>query len=135
MPNPNGKKKFLMWAYPDTIELIKNNYKKGHCRTQSEFIEKAVDFYSGHINADRDSYYLPKALLSNLKAIIDVAVSQINRMQFKSCVEIAMIENVLAATQDIDEASMDRLRGDCVEMVKRTNGSFKFENALKWQKK
>lgn len=135
MPNPDGKKKLLVWATPDTIELVKNNYKKDHCRTKSQYIEKAIDFYSGHINADRDSYYIPKAILSNLKAIVDLAVSQVNRMEFRNCVELAMIESILAVTNDIDRDSLEKLRGDCVQIVKRTNGNFNFEDVLNWHKR
>ena len=28
MPAPKDKKKFLLWAYPSTLELVKNNYRK-----------------------------------------------------------------------------------------------------------
>lgn len=45
MANPKGKKKFLLWIYPSTQELVKNNYRKDHCKSQSEFIERAIQYY------------------------------------------------------------------------------------------
>lgn len=39
-------------------------------------------------------------------------------------VEIAIVENLLAASQDIDPLSLERLRGECVKEVKRLNGGF-----------
>lgn len=133
---PKAKKKSVRYSLnEETTEMIQNNYRKAHCRYPAHYVEKAVDFYTGYINSDRDSYYLPKALLSNLKAIVDVAMSQQNRMLFKQAVEIAMIENILTVIGDLDHGDVDRLRGDCVEIVKRTNGNFKFENAINWQRR
>ena len=45
-----------------------------------------------------------------------------------------MIENILTVVNDLDKDSVERLRGDCVEIVKRTNGNFRFEDSIKWQK-
>lgn len=54
MANPKGKKKFLLWIYPSTQELVKNNYRKDHCKSQSEFIERAIQYYVGRVNAEDD---------------------------------------------------------------------------------
>lgn len=53
MANPKGKKKFLLWIYPSTQELVKNNYRKDHCKSQSEFIERAIQYYVGRVNAEK----------------------------------------------------------------------------------
>lgn len=55
-------------------------------------------------------------------------------MLFKLAVEMSMMMNLMAATQDIDKLSLERLRGECVKEVKRLNGAFSFEDALDWQK-
>ena len=57
-----------------------------------------------------------------------------NRMLFKLAVEISMMMNLMAATQDIDKIALERLRGECVKEVARLNGAFSFEDALDWQK-
>lgn len=69
-----------------------------------------------------------------LKAIVDNSDNRQNRMMFKLAVEIAIVQNLIAATQDIDPVSLERLRGECVKEVKRLNGGFSFEDALTWQK-
>ena len=53
---------------------------------------------------------------------------------FKLAVEIAILQNLIAATQEIDPVSLERLRGECVREVKRLNGNFSFEDAIYWQK-
>ena len=49
-------------------------------------------------------------------------------------VELAMLMNIIAATQDIDRDTLSRLRGECVKEVKRLNGGLRFEDAVEWQK-
>jgi len=133
MPNPRGKKKSTMWFCPVTIDLINNNYKKDGCRSRSQYIERAVEYYTGHVNAERDTSYLPNAILSNLKAIVDMSDLHQNRTLFKLCVELAMIESILVATNNIDSDDIERLRGDCIEVVKRTNGNINFKKIADWQ--
>ena len=134
MPAPKDKKKFLLWAYPRTLELVKNNYRKDKCKSQSEFIERAIQYYVGHITADDETSYLPNAFLSNMKSIVAESDNCHSKMLFKLAVEIAIMQNLIAATNDIDPLSLERLRGECVKEVKRLNGSFSFEDALDWQK-
>lgn len=133
MGNVKGKKKFDFWAYPETLELMKNNYRKDKCKSQSEFLERAVQFYVGRVNADDDTAYLPSALLSNMKAMINESNTRQNRLLFKLAVEMAMLMNIIAAGEDIDAATLERLRGSCVKEVSRLNGNFSFENAMRWQ--
>ena len=131
---PKGKVKFLLWAFPDSLELVRNSYKKANCRSQSEFIEKAIQYYAGRINAEDDVSYLPNAFLSNMKGIVAENTTRQNRILFKLAVEMAMMMNILASMQDIDPITLQRLRGECVHEVKRLNGNFSFEDAVEWQK-
>lgn len=134
MSAPKGKVKFLLWAFPDSLELVRNTYKKANCRSQSEFIEKAIQYYAGRVNAEDDVSYLPNAFLSNMKGIVAENTTRQNRILFKLAVEMAMMMNILASMQDIDPITLQRLRGECVHEVKRLNGNFSFEDAVEWQK-
>lgn len=134
MSAPKDKKKFLLWAYPSTLELVKNNYKKDKCKSQSEFIERAIQYYVGHVTADDDTSYLPNAFLSNMKSIVAESDNRISRLLFKLAVELAVTMNVVAATNENDESALNRLRGECVKEVQRLNGSFSFDDVNDWQK-
>ena len=129
VPAPKGKKKFLLWAYPSTLELVKNNYRKDKSKSQSEFIDRAIRYYAGHVMADEDTSYLPNALLSNVKSIVAESDNRHNKL----AVEMAVMMNVVAASNEIDEISLARLRGECIQEVKRLNGNFSFEDAVEWQ--
>ena len=44
-----------------------------------------------------------------------------------------MLLNVAASMWDIDKSELARLRGNCIEEVKRINGTISFDDAVDWQ--
>ena len=133
---PNGKetkRRFQSWLRPSTIEHMDRLYQSDNCRSRPEFIEKAVLFYAGYLSGNDRRSYLPNVIISTLKSIVAESDNRQNRMLFKLAVEIAMMQNLMAANQEVDPLVMERLRGECVKEVKRLNGTFSFEDALAWQ--
>ena len=128
------KRRFQFWVKPSTLELVGRYMENDNCSSQSEFIEKAVLFYTGYLSAKENKNYLPNIVTSTLKGIVAESDNKQSRLLFKLAVEMAMMMNLLAASQEVDKVSLERLRGECVREVKRLNGSFSFEDALDWQK-
>ena len=127
------KRKFALWLHPETLEQVDAAYKKDDCRSKSEFIEKAVRFYLSYLAAADDSSLLPNAFLSSMKSIVSESDNRIGRLLFKLAVEMAVMSNILAAMDDVDDVTLSRLRGECVKAVKQINGAFTMEDAVKWQ--
>ena len=134
MATPKEKKKFAIWLYPETIEKVKSLFRAEGCTSRSEFVEKAIRFYIGFLTAEDPSSFLPNMFLSNMRGIVSESDDKQNRLLFKMAVEIAIMQNIIASMQDIDPASLARVRGECVKEVKRLNGNFSFEDAVDWQK-
>ena len=134
MPIPKDKCKFALWLYPETLDKIKQHYTADDCRSKSEFIEKAVQFYIDHLTAEDQRSMLPAAILSSVKGIIAESDNRICRLLFKMAVQLAVTMNVVAANSEIDDVSLERLKGECVKEVKRLNGNFTFRDANDWQK-
>ena len=130
----NNKIKFPLWVKPKTMETVKEMYKGDDCRSQSEFIEKAIHAYVGYLRADNNPGMLPNYMVSTMKAIVDSSDTRMCRMLFKLAVEMAITMNVLAAHCDIEEESLAKLRQSCIDEVKRINGTLGFEDAYYWQK-
>lgn len=128
------KRRFQFWVKPSTLELVGRYMEEDNCSSQSEFIEKAVLFYTGYLSTKENKTYLPNIVTSTLKGIVAESDNKQSRLLFKLAVEMAMMMNLLAASQEVDKVSLERLRGECVREVKRLNGSFSFEDALDWQK-
>ena len=133
MPIPKDKQKFPLWAKPETLQSVKEIYQSDNCRSQSEFIEKAILFYIGYLTADRPKSYLPNMFLSTMKSIVRESNNRMGRLLFKLAVEISMLLNVAASMWDIDKSELARLRGNCIEEVKRINGTISFDDAVDWQ--
>ena len=129
-----NKKKFALWIYPDTLEKVEAIYREDDCESKSEFIEKAICFYIGYLTSEDKKGYLPSVVTSTLKSVVAESDNRQNRMIFKLAVEIAIMQNLMASLNEIDPLSMERLRGECVQEVKRLSGGFTFEDALTWQK-
>lgn len=70
MPKPKDKEKFPLWAKPETLKSVKEIYRSDNCRSQSEFIEKAILFYLGYLTADQPKSFLPNMFISTMKSIV-----------------------------------------------------------------
>ena len=127
------KRRFQLWLKPSTLELADQCYESDNCMSRSEFIEKAIIFYSGYLESQRLSKFLPPVITSTLKGIVAESDNRMSRLLFKLAVELAVTMNVVAAGQGIDKATLNRLRGECVKEVKRLNGAFSFDDAVDWQ--
>ena len=130
---PKSKFKFALYLHPETYEQVNQWYRKTDCRSKTEFIEKAVQFYVSHLTAKDGGSFLPHAFLSTMKSIVSESTRRICNILFKLAVELAMLLNVIAATHKIDRATLERLRLECIKEVKRTNGNFSLDDAVDWQ--
>lgn len=129
------KRRFQLWLKPSVLDMADDLYEKDNCGSRSEFIEKAIQFYAGYLYAQQSQDYLPRIITSTLKGIVKEGTNQISRVLFKLAVEQAITMNVVAATCDIGREQLDKLRSTCVAQVKRTGGSYTFEDAYDFQKR
>lgn len=109
-------------------------YELDNCRSRSEFIEKAIHFYAGYVSAEDCRDYFPEAIVSTVQGSLDSFENRMASLLFKNAVELAMMMHVAAANFRVDEDTLSRLRGKCVNDVKRLNGHITFDDAVKYQK-
>lgn len=131
---PREKIKFALRMSPETQQLVRELYPRDNCRTQNEFIEKAIRFYSGYVSGQDACEFLPSALTDALRSTVRDSENRTCRLLFKLAVELDMVMNVLAAGMEIPQEDLDRLRGRCVREVKSTNGSVTLKDAVDYQK-
>ncbi|MDD7221972.1 MAG: hypothetical protein PUH09_06580, partial [Eubacteriales bacterium] len=79
--------------------------------------------------------FMDHMLTATLRAIVAEGTNRLSRLLFKLGVEVAMLQNVVAAGQQIDPAQLEKLRVECMEELRRINGCFDFESAVQWQQK
>ena len=122
-----------LWIYPSTEEQIEDMYEADNCKSPSEFIEKAINFYIGFLKQEKNVNYLSPQITSSVEAVINGTEQRINRNLFKIAVELGKIAHTLAAANDVDEDTLRELHSMCVDEVRHINGVIDFESAVKFQ--
>ncbi len=128
-----NKIKFPLWVFPVTMDDIDEWYTKDNCKSKSEFIEKAINFYIGFLKSEDNVNYLSPRITSSVDAVVHGSEQRINRNLFKIAVELGKIAHTVAAVNDVDEDTMQELHAMCVDEVRHINGVINFENAVKFQ--
>ena len=98
------------------------HYRHDNCKSQSEFIEKAISFYIGYLDEERSVNYISPLITETVKATIAGTEQRLSRLMFKVAVELGKISNMLAAVNDIDDETLRQLQSMCVNEVRRING-------------
>lgn len=122
-----------LWIYPSVEDRIMKSFEADNCKSPSEFIEKAILFYCGYLASEEYKQYLPNVLVSTMQGSLDSFEDRMATLLFKIAVELSMILHVTAATNEIDTDTLSRLRGLCVEEVKRLRGSVRLDDAVRFQ--
>ena len=129
-----NKHKFALYVSDEILDIARELYERDNCRSVSEFICKAIQFYGGFVtNSKLNQDYVPQIVLSTLKAIMRDSENRHNGSLFRIAVEISMIKNLLAFSHGIGEAPLNKLRNDCISEVKKINGTISYEDAIRWQ--
>ena len=129
------KNRHTVWLTDAAWNAVKGHYQRDNCSTQNEYIEKAIRFYSGYLDAEQADSYLPRVLAQVLEGKLSALGSRIGRLLFKLSVDNALMANVIAYMVDIDLDNLKRVRVNCIKDVKETNGEIDFEDAFKFQKR
>lgn len=129
-----GKVKSTIWLTPSVKDKVEELYRADNCRSQSEFIEKALDFYIGYLNTKNAGAFLPTVLSSVLIGTMDNFGHRIGTQLNKVAIEQNMCNHILAADTDMDERDYQFLRGRSVREVQSTNGRISFKDVLDFQR-
>ena len=132
MENKNGKR-IGVYIGEELLDQCDAAVEKSGADSRSEFICDAIMHYIAVINMQESSRVLTPALESVIGSKIALTEDRINRIVFKLGVEVAMMNNILASTHNIDSDSMDALRRFCTNEVATIGGKYSFEDAVKFQ--
>ena len=131
---PNSKKKSAIWLMPETKELVGRMYAADNCRSQSEFIEKAIRFYAGYLNTQNAAAFLPEVIATVLNGALDNFGQRIGTQLNKVAIEQNMCNHILAEDTDMDARDYQLMRGRSVREVQSTNGRISFKEVLDFKK-
>ena len=133
MSEINNSSRIGVYIGDDLLARCDAAMEKTNAGSRSEFIRDALEHYIAVINMQESSKVLTPVLESVIGSKIALTEDRINRIVFKLGVEVAMMNNILAATHNIDADNMDSLRRYCAEEVATIGGKYRFEDAVKYQ--
>ncbi len=128
-----AKDRTAVWLYPETIEQMDSMFEADNTKSRSEFIEKALQFYMGYLTSENTTGYLSKVLVSAIQGTLRETENRNSNNLFRLSVEMAMMMNILAAGLEISDDDLQKLRGRCINEVKKTRGKISMEDAVKFQ--
>ena len=128
------KNKHAFWLTPETKDLVEQVYAADNCKSQSEFVEKAIQFYAGYLNTKNASAFLPEVLSTILIGIMDDFAQRMGRQLYKVAVEQNLCNHILTADTDMDQRTYQLMRGRSVREVDSTNGRITFKEVLDFQR-
>lgn len=129
----DNKVKFALWAYPQTMKNVEVHYKNDNCKSQSEFIEKAIKFYIGYLDEEKSVNYISPMITETVKAQIKGTEQRLARLLFKVAVELGKLSHMTAAMNDVDDETLQSLHAMCVTEVRKINGIIDYEDAVRYQ--
>ena len=128
-----NRHRHTVWMDDAVWDQVESHYQKDNCSTKNEYIEKAIQFYSGYLNSERAGDYLPRVLADVLEGKLGALGKRMGHLLFKLAVEMDMMMNVLAAAMEIPEEQLRELRGRCIQEVKKTHGMISLDDAVEYQ--
>lgn len=129
----NNRVRFALYTDETTLDLVEQHYKEDGCGCRSEYISKAIRYYAELHSLKDCRNVIPDIITSTLKDIVRESDNRQGRLLFKMAVELTILQNIVAASNNIDVATLERVRGICVNEVKKLNGIISFDEAVRWQ--
>ena len=129
-----NRHRHTVWMDDAVWDQVESHYQKDNCSTENEYIEKAIQFYSGYLDAERADEYLPRVLSDILDGKLGTLGKRMGHLLFKLAVEENLMGNLVAAGMEVDLDTLRKTRVRCVKEVRETNGEIDMDDALAYQK-
>ena len=127
------KEKYMIYVKPETIKKADDIFKKVGFKCRSDFIDKAIIFYCGYVSSVNFEDYYPEVIVSTVKASLDSFQDRMGSLLFKNAVELDMLMHITAANYELDSDILKRIRGKCVDEVKKLHGRVSLDDAYKYK--
>ncbi|WP_353852885.1 hypothetical protein [Dehalobacter restrictus] len=115
------------------LALCDENLRRAEVSSRNSFVEKAIEYYAGYLNAEQNVRYFENAFIGKAQQKVEQIGKSLGTGQFKIAVELALISHILASQAKISAEDFRRLREKCEHDIRSLEGVPKFEEAYKFQ--
>lgn len=129
------RKQFHLKIKPSVLDKVEHAYQDAGCKTRADFIEKAIEFYCGYLNSEKDQSYLPGAVVAALQGSLSQLERGLCLQLHKVAVELYSVENlmVVASSGDVTLDQLHKLRKRANTAVRENRGVLSLVDAYKYQ--
>ena len=128
------KFRFQMRISEKTDQAVKAAIPLANCRSQNEFVEKALLHYCAYLQSGEAANILSPMLVSAIRGTVQDSENRTARLLFKLAVEVDMMMHLFATAMEIEPELLEKLRTLCVREIKKTNGSISFRDVVEYQR-
>lgn len=115
------------------LSLCDNNLDKAQADSRNTFVEKAIEFYAGYLNAEENPKFFDEIFTGKLQKQVEQIGKTLGTGQYKIAVELAVLSHILAAQAQITESELRRLHENCANSVKQLGSVPTFGQAYVFQ--
>ena len=127
----NQKRDYTFYLPPETSAKIDAHRCLEGKTTRSEFVDKAVNFYCGVLDADNDRTFLGDEIIKAMKAIVKDTEGRIFSHFRSQDISLSMLAVLFAANlSGMQKEEIESLRRDAVEYVDDNFRAKSFVTAL-----
>ena len=120
---------------PAYLRLCDDNLHRAGANSRNEFVEKAIEFYAGYLNAEQNPKFFDEMFTSAAQQKMEQVGKSLGTGQYKIAVELAMLCHLISSQLNLTEEQLHRLRRNCSEEVKELGSVPTFEQAYRYQQK
>lgn len=107
----------FVYVENDMLEEIAVAIDTDDTQSFSDFVNRALRFYIGFLNTKKAETYLLTTFQAAITGTIGGAEERISRLLYKNCVELAMLNRILAYSTDMTEEQLTQIYEEAEEEV------------------
>ena len=103
---------------PMHLKLCDDNLSRAGARSRNDFVEKAIEFYSGYLNAEQNPRFFDEMFTSSATKKMDTLSKTLGTGQYKIAVELAKLCVLMAENLNVPKQNFQRVHERCAAEVK-----------------
>lgn len=115
------------------LKLCDDNLTRAEADSRNTFVEKAIEFYAGYLNAKQNPKIFDEMFTSAAQKKMEQIGRSLGTGQYKIAVELAKLCNLVAAQVRLTDQELSSLHRKCANEVKAMESVPTFEQAYQFQ--
>ena len=128
------KGRYSLWLSNENIKKVDRVYPLDHCKSRSEFVDRAIQFYCGYVESSIAEDYIADVFVQTLFPKLDNMKKDLIKSVYNMALQLSMLIHFEAASCDYSDEELKQLRNKCIVDIKRAQGVIDFEKAIHYQR-